>query len=358
MKKFYLSILTVFAAAAALTACHREGNVRVAPDDADILYMGRTCMDDSLGLLFNYPGTTAMFNFEGTGVSMDARPGSGYFMVEVDGGEPFKINFSDSTETVVLADSLEQGAHGVRVTYAIEGHELRPAIKGFEIFGPDAALLAPPARPQKKIEFIGNSITCGYGTEADSGQVHFSFETENHTLSYAYLAARALNLDVNVVARSGIGMYRSYGGPREGTPGNRMPDVYGRTLYYSAEPAWDHKSFEPDIIFINLGTNDTSLDDYDIDLFTDMYGKFVDHLRELHPDSRIVLATGCMLTGETLDIMKTAHDRVAEGRENVYRFDFSPCTGDLGYGADFHPSRAQAAKMAEEVVPYLRELLK
>ena len=55
----------------------------------------------------------------------------------------------------------------------------------------------------------------------DSGQVRFSYDNENHTLSYTYLTARALNADFNVVAKSGIGMYRSYGGPIEGTPGNR-----------------------------------------------------------------------------------------------------------------------------------------
>lgn len=357
MKKSCFCILAGFVGALMLMSCRGEGNIHVAPADDNVLYMGRIYFDDSLGALFNYPGVTAMLNFEGTGLSMDARPGSGQFMIEIDGGSPFKVTFNDSTETIVLADSMDYGVHSARVTYAVEGHEIRPAMKGFDILGPGARLLPPPARPGKKIEFIGNSITCGYGTEADSGQVHFSFETENHTLSYAYLAARALDLDMNVVARSGIGMYRSYGGAREGTPGNRMPDVYDRTLYYSADHMWDHKSFEPDIIFINLGTNDTSLDDYNIDLFTDMYGKFLDHLRELHPDSKIVLATGCMLNGETLDIMKAAHDRVAEGRKNVYRFDFTPATGELGYGADFHPSRAQAAKMAEELIPYLRDLL-
>lgn len=357
MKKLYLCAVVLAVMSLLAVSCRREGNLTVKADNENILYMGRVLLDDSIGARFNYPGTTAMLNFEGTGLSMSANGNSGQFMVEIDGNEPFKINFTDSIDTIVLADSMEWGSHSARVTYAIEGHEKRPAIHGFEIFGPDAKLLPPPARPQKKIEFIGNSITCGYGTEADSGQVHFSFETENHTLSFAYLTARALDLDVNVVARSGIGMYRSYGGLREGTPGNRIPDIYDRTLYYSPDYMWDHKSFEPDVIFINLGTNDTSLDDYDIDLFVDMYNSFVDRLRELHPQAKIVLATGSMLNGETLEIMKAAHDRVVQGREDVYRFDFSPCTGELGYGADFHPSRAQSAKMAGELVPYLRDML-
>lgn len=357
MKRLCLFAFGVFALSFAFASCHREGNIKVNYDDPNILYMGRTLATDSDGLLFNYPGTTAMLNFEGTGLAMDAKAGSRYFMVEIDGGDAFKIDFNDSTERVVLADSLAAGKHDARITYAVEGHELRPAIYGFEIFGPDAAILPAPVRPAKRIEFIGNSITCGYGTEADSAQIHFSFDNENHTLSYAYLTGRALDLDVNVVARSGIGMYRSYGGAHEGTPGNRMPDVYDRTLYYSPDYRWDHSSFHPDIIFINLGTNDTSLDDYDINLFIDKYNEFVDHLRELHPNAKIVLATGCMLWGANLEAMKAAHDKIAEGRENVYRFDFSPCTGEYGYGADWHPSRGQAVKMAQELIPYLSEML-
>ena len=53
--------------------------------------------------------------------------------------------------------------------------------------------------------FIGNSITCGYGTETTDPYEHFSYDNENHTLTYAYLAARDLDADFHVVARSGIG---------------------------------------------------------------------------------------------------------------------------------------------------------
>lgn len=352
LKTITLSLLTLLATA----ACSNDGNIEVKPDNKDILYMGRTVVDDSLGVLFNYPGVTAMLNFEGRGLAMSAKPGSGYFMVEIDDNKPFKINFADSVSNIVLVDSLAGGAHSARIVYAIEGHDMRPAITGFEIFGPGAKLLDKPSRPELKIEFIGNSITCGYGLEADSAQVHFAYDNENHTLSYAYLTARELDADFNVVARSGIGMYRSYGGDRMGTPGNRMPDVYDRALYYDPESEWDHSAFEPDIICINLGTNDTSLNDFEISLFEEYYNNFVDHLRELHPQAKIVLTVGPMLNGELLDIMNEAHDRIAEGRENVYRFNYTPCDGSLGYGADWHPSRAQARLMASELVPFLRSL--
>lgn len=338
------------------TGCD-HGNVKVEPTNPDILYIGRTFTNDSMDIEFNYPGVTAMLNFEGTGLSMSAKPGSGQFMVEIDNDEAYKINFTDSTSTIVLADSLAEGQHSARIAYAIEGHEKLPEFRGFEIFGPGAKLLPSPERPELKLMFIGNSITCGYGTEADSAQVHFSFENENHTLSYAYLIARALKADFHMIARSGIGMYRSYGGDIKGTPGNRMPDLFDRTLYYSPDHEWDHSSFQPAIICINLGTNDTSLELFDNELFEEKYNEFLDHLREVYPSSKIVVLNGPMLNGEWLEKVKASLDKVSEGRENVYRFDFSPCTGDLGYGADWHPSKGQHERMRDELLPYLQSLL-
>ncbi len=338
-------------------SCSGRHSVDVEPTDPAILYMGRILVTDSTAPTFTYPGTTAMLNFEGNGIAMAASPGSGQFMVEVDSMAPFKINFTPSDSLITLADSLADGPHSLRVTYAIEGYEKHPEFRGFTITGDNAKLLPAPQRPGLKIEFIGNSITCGYGTEADSGDIHFSYDTENHTLSYAYLTARALDADFNIVARSGIGMYRSYGGPREGTPAERMPVEYDRTLIYNPSHYWNHRSFRPDIICINLGTNDTSLDNYDIELFETAYKKFLAHLHILQPQAKIVLLTGPMLHGQALDDVKASLDRLAEGNDNVYRFDLSEQTGELGYGADYHPSAAQAAKNAGELTTYLRTLI-
>lgn len=340
-----------------LTASCSNRGLEVDPYDPDILYMGRILFSDSMPPTFTYPGTTAMLNFEGSSIAMAASPGSGQFMVEVDSLPPFKINFTPSDSLLTLADSLPAGPHSLRVTYAIEGYEKHPEFRGFIIGGSDASLLPAPERPELKIEFIGNSITCGYGTEAESGDVRYSYDNQNHTLSYAYLTARALDADFNMVARSGIGMYRSYNGPREGTPAERMPGEYDRTLIYNPAHYWNHRSFEPDIICINLGTNDTSLGNYDITLFEAAYKKFLAHLRLLHPDAKIVLLTGPMLHGKALEDVRKTLDRLAESDQNFYRFDMSEQSGELGYGADHHPSRAQAAKNAGELTAYLRLLI-
>ena len=69
-----------------------------------------------------------------------------------------------------------------------------------------------------------------------------------------------------------------------------------------------------------------------------------------------------MLNGEPMKLVERTLDEVtaeanAAGDKAVYRFSFSPQNGDLGYGADFHPSIGQQQRMADELIPFLRQLM-
>ena len=81
----------------------------------------------------------------------------------------------------------------------------------------------------------------------------------------------------------------------------------------------------------------------------------------LAPTTKIVILSGCMLAGKPLEQQNGALDAMcetlkSEGDKNIYRFDFTPQDGSLGYGADLHPSKAQHRKMANELLPFLRTL--
>ena len=346
------AMLTAIMAASILIGCQTTKHNRISADNPDISYMGRIYWNEDGEGEFTYPGTTAMLRFKGTGIGMEVSPGSGKFMVEIDGKDPVAVNFTPSDSLLTLAENLKDTVHDVRVTYAIEGYELKPRFRGFMI---DGKLLPYGPRPELKIEFIGNSITCGYGIEDNVPEHDFSYDTENHTMTYAYKTARDLNADFNVVARSGIGIYRNYGGSREGDT-QTMPLEYDYTMLYNHDHQWDHSKFHPDIICINLGTNDTSLDNYDIDLYERHFRDFLAHLRELHPQAKIVLLTGAMLQDKALADVKTVLDRLADEDDMTYRFDMSPQTGELGFGASWHPSALQAEMMAEELIPFMRRL--
>ena len=262
---------------------------------------------------------------------------------------------------VTLATALPQGEHSLHLMYIIEGYDLKPDFRGF-ILDRDARLLPPPPLSERTIEFIGNSITCGYGNESIVASDPFEYETENHYLTYAQLTCRALGARAHVVARSGIGVYRSYGGPKTGTPDNVMTTEYEYTTLYDRSEQWDFSRYQPQLVCINLGTNDLSTNNYDVALLKAAYQKFLKQVRSHNPQARIVFLCGSMLNGQELEIARqTLNDVVDEARRQgdqaVYRFDFTPQTGDIRYGASWHPSVWQHQKMAAELTAYLRSLM-
>lgn len=342
----------------------------VSPADKHIQYVGRISFQNPERPAWNYPGAQVFAAFEGTQAKLVCKPGSGYFMAQIDQAEPFKVAFRGQRDSVVtLCTALPQGRHTVKLMYVIEGYEMRPEFWGFVFDGP---IVDAPALPTRNIEFVGNSITCAYGNELTNKWDHFEYETENHYYGYAQLTARALEAKANIVARSGIGAYRNYSGPKTGNPESHMPVQYEYTAYaYDTKlrknpgldsEKWDFSRFTPDVVCINLGTNDLSTEGYDTKLLKEGYKRLLKLIRGHNPKAKIVFLCGSMLSGQQLDICKQILNEVRDeaqkaGDKEVYRFDFSPATGALQYGADFHPSIWQHELMAAELTAYLRSLM-
>ena len=346
----------------ASTTLPLQGTV-IKPTNPDIQYVGRICFDNPERPRFTFPGTQINACFTGTSLKLWVKPKSGYFMAQIDQAAPFKVAVMGERDSVVtLATALPQGSHQLRLMYVVEGYELKPDFRGL-ILDEGARLLPPPALPQRTIEFIGNSITCGYGNESVMAPDPFEYETENHYLTYTQLTCRALDAYAHVVARSGIGVYRSYGGPKEGTPDNVMTTEYEYTNLYDHSERWDFNRFQPQLVCINLGTNDLSTNNYDTTLLKAAYQRFLKQVRSHNPKAKIVFLCGSMLNGKELDIARNILNEVTEeahkkGDKEVYRFDFTPQRGDLGFGASWHPSLKQHEKMAAELTTYLRKLMK
>lgn len=364
MKKHILTITLCMLAAlagSAATTLPVRGTV-VSPANENIQYVGRVCFDNPQRPRFTFPGTQINARFTGTSLRLWCKPKSGYFMAQIDGAEPFKVAFTGDRDSIVaLATALPQGDHELRLMYVIEGYELKPDFRGL-VLDSGARLLPPPPLADRTIEFVGNSITCGYGNEATQPSDHFEYATENHYLSYAQLTCRALGARAHVVARSGIGVYRSYGGPKTGTPDNVMTTEYEYTNLYDRSERWDFSRYQPQVVCINLGTNDLSTNNYDAKLLRAAYKTFLRQVRSHNPRAKIVMLCGSMLNGKELDIARSAMDAVVDearkdGDAAVYRFNFTPIDGSLGYGADYHPSVWQHQLMAAELTAYLRGLM-
>ena len=345
----------------ASTTLQIKGTV-ISPTDNNIQYIGRICFQDPNRPRFTYPGIQINARFTGTSLKLWAKPKSGYFMAQVDQADPFKVSLMGERDSVVtLATALPQGEHTIRLMYIVEGYELKPEFRGF-ILDKGEKLLPPPALPERTIEFIGNSITCGYGNESIERNDPFEYETENHYQTYAQMTCRALDAYAYIVARSGIGVYRSYGGPKTGTPENVMTTEYEYTNLYDRSERWDFSRYQPQLICINLGTNDLSTNNYDVKLLKEAYKRFHRQVRGHNPKAKILYLCGSMLNGKELDIARQTLDEIVDeahkaGDQEVFRFDFSPQTGDIRYGASWHPSLWQHQKMAAELTAYIRQLM-
>jgi lysophospholipase L1-like esterase len=344
----------------------------ISPADPHILYTGRISFTNPERPTWNFPGVQIIAAFEGTSLKMKAKPRSGYFMAQIDQAEPFKVAFrSERDSLATLATALHDGQHTVRLMYIIEGFEFYPEFWGF-ILDTGKKLVDAPALPTRKIEFIGNSITCGYGNEGLKKEEGFEYETENHYYSYASITARKLNAQHWVVARSGIGAYRNYGEAKTGSPRSCMPVQYEYVGYafdlklrdeasFLSEK-WDFSRYQPDVVCINLGTNDLSTKPYDLELLKQGYQKLLSMIRQHNPKAKIVFLTGTMLYNQELKEQKQVLDEVTAeahktGDKEVYRFDMEPISDVTFYGNDWHPNIYQDEKMADELTPFLRKLM-
>lgn len=235
-------------------------------------------------------------------------------------------------------------------------------------------LLAPPPAKKHRLEIIGDSITCGYGVEAKNELEVFCTETENPTKSYSLRTAALLDAEVNLVSWSGIGVISNWVPEDAVKPLDDwlMPMLYpytdasGSKLLYGEDRSkwekWDFTSYVPELIIINLGTNDTS---YCKDVperhrvFEEEYGRFVDAVAAHNPSSHILCVLGTMEQKLCPRVEKVVsdrqHDRADGQRFHYLHLPLHP--EEDGRGADYHPSDLTQQKTAELVAAEIRRIM-
>ena len=331
----------------------------VPADDPHIVYTGRCSHSTPGAVAWNWPGLQIDAAFTGTSLKMKTSLGSGYYMVVLDDVQPYKVESTKESDLVTIATGLSDGSHRVTITYCIEGLLKNPVFYGF-LLDEGARMLDCPPLPERKIEFIGNSITCGLGIEGNGSEKKSSYALQNVYYTYAARTARALNARWMTVARSGIGIYRNTCGNPKGDKGV-MPDMYPYTFFNKQSERWDFSQWQPDVVCIGLGTNDTTNPSYDVGLLSAAFKRFITTVRGHYPKAKIILLTGTMIRGQRLaNLQKAQQDAVADaharGDQEVYRFDFTPADGSLGYGSFKHPSMRQNEQMTNELVPFIRSI--
>ncbi|WP_062560732.1 SGNH/GDSL hydrolase family protein [Paracoccus aminovorans] len=200
-----------------------------------------------------WPGFHAAARFHGSAVTLRFDDAVNRWRVTLDGQA---ILVSRPGWQDLHITGLAPGPHLVLAEKISESQA--PAVfDGFFLDAGAEPLPAPPP-PARLIEFIGDSDTLGLADTAlrrDCSEEQV-FSATDTSRAFGAQVARALGTDYRIIARSGIGLLRNYGGAR---PGREMPQIYPLALPRDpAAPTLPQRS--ADILVIALGSNDFGSD--------------------------------------------------------------------------------------------------
>ena len=202
----------------------------IPPNNPNIQYFGRWDMADSLHPRYSWPGVYLAAEFSGTTIGIRLADGTDYFNVYIDGKLRSVFHGTNPAETdYVLADSLQNTRHTFLLSRRNITFEKPYTFCGI-LLDNDATLFPPPPKPQRKIEFIGDSFTAAESDEATEQQLAWEarFPVTNIDKGFAPLIARHFNAQYTTTCRSGAGMYCDWqGNINETIPQKIRPDVDG-----------------------------------------------------------------------------------------------------------------------------------
>ena len=321
-------------------------------DNPAIRYIGRFTEDRT----FQWTGTQIAFSFEGESAEVDikGKNSQNFFRVDVDGQMTQSAKVGNGTTTIRVADKLPKGKHLVQITRRTEPFVGETTFAGLRLDAGAKLLPLPPAK--RTYLAIGDSITCGYGNGTTNKDEHFKPETEFGDTTYAAQTARIFGADYLCTAWSGLGVYRNRGKndvPEKGT----IPSKFDRILPGREDsPLFDPKSISPDVITINLNTNDWAIKPAPPkEEFVAVYDKFIKKLQGYWPNVKIICISGPMVGGgEAQDFVKAA----AEGA-NSDKVSFLVLTRDWqkeGLGGDWHPSQTTHDNNAKVLAEHIAKV--
>jgi lysophospholipase L1-like esterase len=325
--------------------------VDIPADDARIRYLGRWDRADPKHPRCDWPGTGFTVRFTGTSITVKLSGGNNDFNAVVDGVWRAKLTVDGKTSEVA-AQGLAAGTHTLEITKRTEGFNGITAFSGLQLED-GQSLAALPAAPARRIQFIGDSFTAGYGSEAVTTACSDKRPFDNNYVAYGPVSAREVDADYSVQAISGIGMVHNYG---DASPlsANPYPPFYARTLFGADKPKWDFASWRPDVVCVALGTNDFSTAvKPSQDQYATAYKAFIKQLRAWHPDARIMLISYAVDAYQEKYVAAIAADLAAQGEKNLEHVKFpGVAAGDAG--CDYHPNVAAHRKFADVLVPRLK----
>lgn len=338
-------------------------DIKTRADDSRITWVGRTLKNNG-EVSFDWSATYARISFEGEELAIKASDTrKDYFNVWIDrpmSAEPDKvITIEGKEKTIVLADKSDFKAlygrkgpdtHTVIIQKRTEGEQGTATIKQVIT---DGELCQAEGLKPRMIEFIGDSYTCGFGSENSVSADPFRPEDENCSKTYASILSRYFDADYITVSHSGNGIIRNYDGAQTPT----IPVRYSNTFDMSEDVRWvaNTSGFKPAISIIYLGTNDFSTElQPSYKAFSAAYLQLIKKIKDNYGANHPVLCIAPKHDANQLNYIR----EIVNGCEmnNVHFCSFFQGVhqdNDNELGACWHPNYTAHVKLAYALVPYI-----
>ncbi|GAB3935232.1 SGNH/GDSL hydrolase family protein [Mucilaginibacter myungsuensis] len=330
-------------------------------NDSRVRYMGRIGMTDSAAVL-PWSGSSVKVNFEGTGISFATldEKADNYVLQILDGKMHGIIHDAKPNKITTTISGLTKGKHTLQLFKRTEWTMGKVFFYGFDVEG--GKMLAAPKPAKRRMEFYGNSITCGYAVLDTTGKDRGTSPYEDHYQSYAAITARHFNADYNCIARSGIGILISW------FP-QTMPEMYDLLDPTDPKSKWDFKRYTPDLVVVNLFQNDSwlvNMKDHEqfkakfgttpppAAIIISYYQDFIRSVRGKYPKAQIICALGNMDATKAGSPWPKYIAQAVEGLKDqriyTHMFAYKNTSG--------HPNAKEQQAMAESLIAFIDKKVK
>ncbi len=319
-------------------------------DSADLIKITGRNAATADGISVCWSASGIEFNADCKGdirMKISSTGSSARYAVYVD-GELHKTLTSVTSGTYTIASKLDQGVHNIRLVKCSDCE----SVNTFTSITVKGLITERPADKDLYIEFIGDSITCGYGLDPSSTD---SNPVYNATGSWAYLLAQKIDCDYSIVGVGGIGVAIS--GDRhiieaatDTTPATywTMSDLYKNTFYKNKTVTYTSDR-KPDLVMIGLNTNDGSKPTETA--YKEKARELINLVREIHgEDVKIVWVFGMMWETQCDNWAKDILNEFGGTAAGYYTKTVSPNTS----GFSHHPSPTGQVNAATSVYNFLK----
>lgn len=348
---------TGFQTATTISTTQTEGEITLTSSEFTVTpktvrFIGRHHVDAQT-VAYGFYNVAAGVTFAFTGSSLELELSAtayqehnlNYVAVTIDDREPIAVCV-EKDGWYPIADDLEEGVrHTVKVLKRTMSNAGAVYIKRVRL-SDEAQLYTVPVTTKHRIQVLGDSITCGYGTLWDGSDTEEVTKWQDGANSYAVMTAERLNAELQVIAISGIGV-----GNAENKPYALLPHYMQEDMFNNID--CDFTAYVPEVVVIALGTNDVGQGNPP-DTFKANAARMIRFIREKYPDAVIVWTYGVMGSASYTDVIREMVEKLnAQGETNLYFLPMEPSYPDEPIGQHGHPGQKTHERMADQLTTFL-----